>query len=189
MVRVALAGPMGSGKSTVACMFSQHNFEIRSIADPMKQIAMYLWDLDFMSLYGIGGKSKRETLLWLGKIFREYDKDVWVNFFLRNLPDADVVCDDLRMTHELSKLKKEGFVTIWLDCSLSVRKSRREEQDSYVFDETENSLKKDGVWDYVIDTSLPLDATRARISEIVRELKTREKKDIQERFSTLVIPF
>jgi|JI9StandDraft_1071089.scaffolds.fasta_scaffold289912_2 hypothetical protein len=124
---VCLCGRSGAGKDTVGKYLEQaHGFRRIAIADPMKRIAMELFDLNLDQLWGdlrdvpherLGG-TPRELYQCFGDACRRLDPDVWIRRWCVAVQEAlaaghSVVCTDLRTPEELLAARARG-ARVWL---------------------------------------------------------------------------
>lgn len=116
---ILVSGKAGSGKSTVAEMLAKKIQDIPSLtvmpygfADPIKYIAKgyFGWD-------GNKDVRGRRLLQQIGFIGREYDEDVWVKHFIRQLdkraglfPFHASVISDWRFPNELNYLERNPLL-------------------------------------------------------------------------------
>ena len=116
-LRIAFAGPMASGKSTMAKIISQkYNCDIHAFANPIKEIAKHT--------FGMTTKD-RKLLQIIGMTGRAIDKNTWTNKFVQNISNCHHVCvDDLRFANECHILKEHGFIIIYLDIPKDIRIQR-----------------------------------------------------------------
>lgn len=120
---IALLGPRGCGKSTIANLLSAHGFEIVSFASPLRKLA---------ALFGSECASNRGLLLDMGRVLRESDPD----FFLRamagqlNSTSNPVVIDDLRFPSEYDWLKRKKAHIIRLTIDEETQLARIMNRDS-----------------------------------------------------------
>lgn len=141
---ILISGKAGSGKSTVADYFMERLKELKGVfayrslfAFSVKKAAetFFGWDR-------VKDTKGRKLLQDIGRIGREYDKDVWVKKMLLNvyntslgIPPNVIVIDDWRFPNEAEFLQKEGF-RVW-----KVRViSRRVEENIDKNDISETSL-------------------------------------------------
>ena len=117
-MKIAIAGKMGSGKSTAAQYLQQINpqFQKFSFASKVKELGAGLF----------GMKSKDRSLLTsIGKKMRDIDPDVWANYTLReSLESPYAVIDDLRHFNEYQILRKHGWKIIKLEISKELQHQR-----------------------------------------------------------------
>ena len=124
-MKIAIYGPMCSGKSTIASIINGHDsrYKIYSFGQRIKDLAIELFDME--------GKN-RSLLITIADQMREIDKDVWVKYIMKQVKDKDkCIIDDLRFQNELNYL--EGWKIICLTTPLNVRVDRIKElyPDSY----------------------------------------------------------
>lgn len=153
-MRIAFAGPRGTGKTTLALHLERHyEFARRSLASPIKQIISELprdaqerhrylmeWAEELYPDAPLAIRAKFATQAaalfrqepdpgrraqQLGTdIGRALDSQVWIRYFLRHLPAGDVVCDDVRFADEAQALRAAGFVLVRLQASQQVLAER-----------------------------------------------------------------
>ena len=118
MIKVALSGKKGSGKSTVAEYLSDtFGFDVFSFADGLKM------DLENIGinpdrLYKDKDETARKLMQLYGQAMSEQNARHWVDQVLGGIEILEeccseaVVIDDLRFKNEKDVLEDEGFVTI-----------------------------------------------------------------------------
>lgn len=121
--RIAICGPMASGKTTAAdYLVRHHGYKKIALADKLKGIAY--------ELYGITGKDgdSRRILQELGDALRVFDDEVFIKYTINlmaiTLPKDKVVIDDLRLPREAELLRNVGFNTIGIVTPFEVRQER-----------------------------------------------------------------
>lgn len=168
-MRIAIAGPMGSGKTTIS------EYMNRVYGTDTLSFGFYVREA--LELIGVNenvwDKRKspelRQLLQTLGQGMRDYDEDFWVNKMRHELDsgffDDDVVVDDLRYYNEAAMLQDEGFYLIKLECP-----SLLEDGDPAREHESEHGLDGWDDWNAVI-TSHPgdIEGLFARIDELVQK--------------------
>ena len=104
---IALLGPRGCGKSTIANLLSAQGFDIVSFASPLRKLA---------ALFGSECANNRRLLLDMGRVLRESDPDFLLRAMARQLNSAShpVVIDDLRFPSEYDWLKRKKALIIRL---------------------------------------------------------------------------
>jgi dephospho-CoA kinase len=119
---IALLGPRGCGKSSIAKLLCNHGYETASFADPLRKLA------------GVCGPERfndRGLLLEMGEVLRTCDPQ----FFLRSMANAlqakttPVVIDDVRFQREYDWLKQKGAVMIRLTLDEMTQLKRVMERD------------------------------------------------------------
>ena len=153
-MRIAFAGPRGTGKTTLALHLARnYEFARRSLASPLKQIISGLprdaqerhrylmeWAEELYPDAPLAIRAKFATQAaalfrqepdpgrraqQLGTdIGRALDSQVWIRYFLRHLPAGDVVCDDVRFEDEAEALREAGFIMIRLRAPAEALASR-----------------------------------------------------------------
>ena len=160
-VRIALAGPMGSGKTFVAEWLQRRysSLQLRRIGfgDEVKRLVQELWDPP---------KKDRALLVEFATSMRVIDPAIWIKRLLATTdaaPAAHWVCDDLRQDNELVALRERGWILVRILVPEGVRKQRIqdkypddfEEHLSYGGHKTERDMLQTPaeVFDLTIDTS------------------------------------
>lgn len=123
---IALCGPAGCGKSTIARVLDGENLRVRSFAGPLKQMLRALGlteqqvsgDLKETPCELLCGNTPRYGMQTLGTQWGRdlIGPDVWVNAALANLPAAPIVTiiDDCRFANEALAVRARGGVVIEL---------------------------------------------------------------------------
>ncbi len=120
-VIVLISGKAFAGKSTVGEKLAKglkdkFGMDIMEygFADPIKYIAK-----SFAGWNGEKDEKGRKLLQDIGRIFREYDEDIWVKHFLNQLdkksgilPKNFAIIDDWRFPNELNYLKKNPILDV-----------------------------------------------------------------------------
>jgi hypothetical protein len=160
-VRIALAGPMGSGKTFVAEWLQRRYGSVRlrriGFGDEVKRLVQELWDPP---------KKDRALLVEFATSMRIIDPAIWIKRLLATMeasPDAHWVCDDLRQDNELVALRERGWLLVRILVPEGVRRQRirdkypndYEEHLSYGGHKTERDMLQTpaDVFDLTIDTS------------------------------------
>lgn len=115
-MKIAIYGPMCSGKSTVASIIKSENdkYKIFSFGGKIKELASELFNME---------KKDRSLLINIADKMREIDEDVWAKYIIKKTKDKEFcIIDDLRFQNELNYL--EGWKIIALTTPLEVRMER-----------------------------------------------------------------
>lgn len=123
----------------------------------------------------------RHFLQELGSCMRahpNYDT-IFIDYMLRGCGDGDYVCDDLRYKNEAHAFKEYGWYLIRCDCPEELRKDRclklygkfGEEQNH----PSEIDLNDWTEWDYVLDTSVPMDKQEGLVDIMLETLYSESK--------------
>ena len=105
-MRIAIAGKMCSGKSTIANMIVQYNsnYKIYSFGQKIKDIAIELFNMK---------QKDRSLLVQIGGHMREIDNNVWADYLMKTMRNKEnCVIDDLRYQNELDNCLQNGFKII-----------------------------------------------------------------------------
>lgn len=133
MIKIALYGKSGTGKSTVASILKTHfsdtgkTVSIVKIAEPLYKIQQYIYkecakDIRYYD-------QDQQLLTEIANIMRRIDKESLINSFLQKIrmnDSADVIInDDIRDTAvDMPILKKEGFLILHITCAEHLRLER-----------------------------------------------------------------
>lgn len=120
---IGFSGKIGSGKTTLAqILCNEYPYTKASFADPLKHIVKYLYDLEYDQLYGNRkeivdtryGVTPRYLLQYIGtNLFRNWDKNFWVNVFERKYANQELlVLDDVRFENEAHIIHQMGGIVI-----------------------------------------------------------------------------
>jgi len=117
-MRIAIIGKMCSGKSTLAQIIKNLNsdYKIYSFGQKVKDVAS--------DLFGMQEKD-RSLLIKIGGHMRNIDKDVWVNYVMKQIGDNDnCIIDDVRYQNEVDACIKHEFEFIQLHIPLNIQIER-----------------------------------------------------------------
>ena len=160
-VRIALAGPMGSGKTYVAEWLQRRypSLHCKRIAfgDEVKDIVQRLWNPP---------KKDRARLVEFATGVRAMDPNVWINRMLATTeasPDANWICDDLRQSNEIHALRERGWLLVRILVPDEIRRERlvakyphdHDEHEAYAQHPTEQEVLRatPNLFACTIDTS------------------------------------
>ena len=119
---IALAGPRGCGKSTIAQhLVEQHGFERLAFSDVLREIA---------TLAGPERVNDRQYLSDLGQVLRSYDP----RFLLKAMQEklnrgTKIVIEDIRFPQELAFCREQGIFTVYLDLDEAEQLLRIQERE------------------------------------------------------------
>lgn len=184
---IALFGPMGSGKSTVAQMLEDHGYRKVALAGTLKDMVaiMFGWDRQMLEGETYESRQWREqvdphwTSILKGKgIFHDTEiitprlvlqrigthlvrehvhTDFWIESALRRL-DHKTVIPDLRFWNEYTRLRERGCIMI-----------RIEGRGQTSSDITERDWKE-FPYDFLIDNSGNLERLRQQVEGILKRV-------------------
>lgn len=173
MTDIAIIGPQGSGKTTLAMNLVEHRNYVRiGIADAVKEIAAKRYPgLQKGTLHDVQRDGKlwiatgRELLQWIGAAMREVDQDFWLGLWREKYEGAkmmgrSVVVDDLRLIREVDYLREvnSGIKIVQLNADVRKRMWRVAGGLGGVKDVTEQEWNKVR-FDLSLDTT-ELDSTQ-----------------------------
>lgn len=166
---VALAGPRGSGKSTIAQhLVDDHGFERLAFSDVLREIAM---------LAGLEWVNDRQYLSDLGRVLRFYEPEFLLNAMRTKISQSitKVVVEDVRFPEELMFCQINGIFAVYLDvkedeqlrriqrrdgCSLEVARRSAAMEDNHL-------LNRSADWNKIISTEGDFQELAARIASLV----------------------
>ena len=130
-MKIAISGKMCSGKSTLKeflkdkilnCFNLYENngllpVQELSFGDPIKE--MYYTHFNWSSV------KNRDGLQSIGDAFRNIDRDVFAKRMIERMEmDKIIIVDDLRFKNEMRYLKENDFITIRIEVSPDIQRSR-----------------------------------------------------------------
>ena len=124
MVKIAISGPMCSGKSTIAKYICEVNpdYKIYSFGQKIKDLAKELFDMKDIK--------NRSLLIQIANSLKSIDENVWINFILKKCKNKDnCIIDDLRFENELTELINDS----WYFIVLQVPKEERIKRIKYLY--------------------------------------------------------
>jgi dephospho-CoA kinase len=184
MRSIALLGPQGSGKSTIAALFEEHRgYQRHGIADAIKHVANLAYPSlskeERFPVSRIGGEEMvtgRELLQEIGAALRKVDTRFWLRVWRQDFLEIQrmgygVVVEDVRLDAEVAYLKlvEPSIFVVRLTASAEVRAARRGGELVGADDITERGWT-DAYADLTLDTSnlSPEDAYRV-ITDAMQE--------------------
>ena len=120
-MKIAIYGPMCSGKSTIASIIKENNsdYEIFSFGQKIKDLAKELFNME--------GKD-RTLLITIADKMREIDIDVWAKYIIKQTKSKEnCIIDDLRFQNELNYLHD------WMIIALTTPKNIRIERIKNIY--------------------------------------------------------
>ena len=176
MRSIALLGPQGSGKSTIAALFEEHRgYQRHGIADAIKHVANLAYRnlskeerFPVSRLSGEEMVTGRELLQDIGAALRKVDTKFWLRVWRQDYFEIErmgygVVVEDVRLDAEVAYLKlvEPTIFVVRLTASAEVRAARRGGELLGADDITERGWT-DAYADLTLDTSnlSPEDAYR-----------------------------
>ena len=124
MVKIAISGPMCSGKSTIAKYICEVNtdYKIYSFGQKIKDLAKELFDMNEIK--------NRSLLIQIANSLKSIDENVWINYILKKCKNKDnCIIDDLRFENELTELINDS----WYFIVLQVPKEERIKRIKYLY--------------------------------------------------------
>ena len=166
-MKIAINGPMCSGKSTIANIIKEHDdrYSIYSFGGRVKELAF--------ELFGMRNKD-RSLLINIASKMREIDEDVWAKCVVSKTKDKEYcIVDDLRFQNELDHLKGWTIISLTTPTEIRVQRIKAIYKHNY-----EDHLKnmthasETGVLNFpegtiYIDGSMPYDKLKKKIIEII----------------------
>tara|TARA_B100000683_G_C12496928_1_gene556436 strand:+ start:2612 stop:3133 length:522 start_codon:yes stop_codon:yes gene_type:complete len=116
IMRIAIAGKMASGKTTLAKALIERGFQKLSLGGKVKDIARDLFKMDVKD---------RPLLQQIGMKMREIRPSVWIDYIIDiGKAGGDMVIDDVRFVNEAKALKEAGWTIIRLNIEDNLQKER-----------------------------------------------------------------
>ena len=118
-MKIAIYGPMCSGKTTISNIIKDINseYKIYSFGQKIKDLAIELFNME---------NKDRSLLINIASKLREIDEDVWVKYVMDQVTDLEnCIIDDLRFQNELNALT--GWTIICLNTPKEIRIQRIKE--------------------------------------------------------------
>lgn len=197
-MNIAIAGKMGSGKTTVArYLVDKYDYWKHSIADHIKEIAQEvrlcntveaakmiseITNEYYLRIYmdvlrlseKCAGMSNRWLYQNLGDLVRCYRKNAWLEYLYKQIADKPfVVIDDVRFKNEYDFFKEKGFVMVRVECS--VAKERLKARDGCIDYSTLNHKSEteldNAVYDYVIKNDGTFEELYKRVDDLIRRAR------------------
>lgn len=173
---IALVGPQGSGKTTLAAELEGcASYRRLGIADAIKQVTRLAYPCisktDEFQVLGYDGPRKvsgREVFQEVGAALREFDREFWLRIWRQAYIDLcgrgiPVVVDDVRLESEVAYLREvdPAFLVVRLYADAESRADRLGGRLIGTGDITENS------WHHV-EYDLTLDTTALSVDDVYR---------------------
>lgn len=154
-MKIAISGPMCSGKTTIANLICELNsdYSIYSFGGKIKELAKDLFDMN---------KTKdRSLLINIANKMKDIDKDVWIKYILKEcLNEKNSIIDDLRFENELEYLKKDEN-DLWYFIVLQIPKEIRIQRIKELYPENYedhiknmNDISEKGLIDFPLSRTL-----------------------------------
>ena len=143
--RLALAGKMGAGKTSVAeLLMRRHGYVRLAFADQLRAMLEPAYGkIDKASIYATfnGIISGRQLLQQSGAALRSMDEAILLRSLARRIaelsPRMPIVIDDVRLPVEAEFVRDLGFTVVRLECDAETRKHRTGATWSEIPDVTE----------------------------------------------------
>lgn len=180
---IALMGPMGSGKSTIAdLLVENYGFRQYAFGDAVKYVSHKYFDCGNFDAYIEGKLEHKPRSLYqkVGQKLREFDQDIWVktleyklaqHFSSTNIP---VVIDDLRQPNERLWAFDKGIPVIRVYASKDIRIQRLENrgdifEEEHLNHDTEKFLNI-LTYDYTIVNNGSIDDLKEQVNIAMHQL-------------------
>jgi len=120
-MKIAISGPMCSGKTTIANLLKliNNDFKIYSFGQKIKDIAHELFNMN-------KNFKDRSLIINIADKMRDIDPDVWAKYTIKQtIENKYCIIDDLRFQNELDLLDKEkNWIYIILNINENIRLNR-----------------------------------------------------------------
>ena len=192
-MNIAIAGGMGSGKTTVAkYLVDKYDFWKYALADYIKEIAREIRLFNsieatnmiykmvgenylpiYLDVFKLCNKCQGKSNRWLYQVLgtdivRKYKKNVWVEHLYEQIMDKPfVVIDDVRFKNELKFFKDRDYVTIKIECYATI--PRLMKRDGYVegLKHVSETELDNATFDYTIDNNGTLEELYQQVDNMI----------------------
>jgi cytidylate kinase len=129
-MKIAISGPMGSGKSTIANMIKSNNdkYIIYSFGGKIKEIAYDLFNMN-------KNIKDRSLLINIADKMRMIDQDIWAKYIVKQIDDNPCcIIDDLRFQNELDILENDDdwiYIVLHIDNDKRLERLKKLYPDNY----------------------------------------------------------
>ena len=166
-MKLAITGPMCSGKTTIANIIQNYDdeYSIYSFGGKVKQVATDLF----------GMKDKDRTLLInIAKKMKEIDNDIWIKYVMRNINNDKCIIDDLWFQNEINHLSGWKIISLTTPKEIRIERLKKcyptnyEDHIRNIDDSSELcniQLPKDTIY---IDTSIPFVDLKNKVLNIIK---------------------
>ena len=170
-MKIAISGPMCSGKTTIAKCICEINpsYNIHSFGGKIKELARDLFNMD---------KTKdRSLLINIANKMKDIDPDVWIKYILKECSnEKNCVIDDLRFENELEYLKNDPN-DLWYFIVLQIPKEIRINRINELYPnncedhiKNMNDISERGLIDFPIERTLYIaNDTKENITEKIND--------------------
>lgn len=168
-MKIAISGPMCSGKTTVANLICElyPEYKIFSFGKKIKEIAK--------DLFHMGEVKDRSLLISIANSMKSIDENVWINYIINECKDEKhCLIDDLRFKNELNELKKDNwyFIVLQVDYDTRVQRIKNLYPNNYE-DHIKNmkDISERGLIDFSLDRTLYINtnSSKEEIKELIKK--------------------
>ena len=176
-MKIAISGPMCSGKSTIAKFICEENsdYKIYSFGQKIKDIAQELFGME-------KDKKDRSLLINIANKMKEINQNVWINYIIKECIDKEnCIIDDLRFDNELNVLKNSDdwyFIVIQIPKETRIKRIKELYPDNYE-DHIKNmdDISEKGLTNFPIDKTLYIsEDTKENIEKSIRDFILKKNK-------------
>ena len=162
-MKIAIYGPMCSGKSTIASIIKENNsdYEIFSFGQKIKDLAKELFNMKHKD---------RSLLINIADKMRDIDPDVWAKFIIKQTESKQYcIIDDLRFQNELNYLNDWKIIALTTPKEVRIERIKQLYPNDYQdhiknmnhLSETDTlNLPENTIY---IDTSIPFNELKNKI--------------------------
>lgn len=173
-MKIAFVGKMRSGKDTAGhYVISKHWAMQLAFGDEIRQVIKTYFP------HLLKGNKPRKVFQKIGQLFREIDKNVWVNRLHKTYTVCqergieDFVITDVRQPNEVEYLKSQGFLIVKVETEEELRLERiKASGDDFSLEDLnhETELAVDSLpYDYLITNNTTLEDLYKQIDFILQE--------------------
>ena len=165
-MKIAIYGPMCSGKSTIASIIKENNsdYEIFSFGQKIKDLAKELFNMKHKD---------RSLLITIADKMRDIDPDVWAKFITKQTESKQYcIIDDLRFQNELNYLNDWKIIALTTPKEVRIERIKQLYPNNYEdhiknmnhLSETDTLKLSDNT--IYVDSSIPFDELKSKISSL-----------------------
>lgn len=166
-MKIAIHGPMCSGKSTIAKIIQDYDneYNIYSFGGKIKELAKDLFEMN--------GKD-RTLLISIADKMREIDEDIWAKYIIKQTENKNkCIIDDLRFQNELNYLSDWTIISLTTPENIRIERIKKlyTNHEDHIknmkhISETDNLLLPENT--YYIDTNINYHILKSQILDILR---------------------
>ena len=176
-MKIAISGPMCSGKSTIAKFICENNsdYKVYSFGQKIKDLAIELFGMD-------KNTKDRSLLINIANKMKEINQNVWINYIIKECLDKEnCLIDDLRFENELNVLKNSGdwyFIVLQIPKETRIKRIKELYPDNFEDHiKNINDISEKGLKDFPKDKTLYIsEDTTENIEKSIKDFISQKNK-------------